>query len=122
MIPSPFLSSILLKHLFYAFNIDSLFFIPRALELTWPSFPLILLLQPPLVIHSFTYVRFLQLQSTILHADIFISPQIALIVLLPAKNNLLAAHVFKMGNFTYLSQFVVKTHCLFLPYLLSLLY
>lgn len=27
-----------------------------------------------------------------------------------------------MGNFTYLSQFVVKTHCLFLPYLFSLLY
>lgn len=54
------------------------------------------------MIHSFTDVWSLQLQSTILHADIFISPQMALIVLHPAKNNLLAAHVFKMGNFTYL--------------------
>lgn len=37
--------------------------------------------------------------NLLFHADIFISPQMALIVLHPAKNNLLAAHVFKMGNF-----------------------
>lgn len=60
--------------------------------------------------------------STIPHVNIFIPPQIALIILLPAKNNLLAAQVLKMGNFTYLSQAVVKTHCLFLPYSFTFLY
>lgn len=95
---------------------------PRAAVLIQPSFPLILFLQPSLVIHNFSYVWCLQLQRSILHVDIFISPQMALITLLHAKNNLLAAHVLKMGNLTYLLQIVVKTHCLFLLYSFSPLY
>lgn len=69
--------------------------------------------QPPLVIHNL-FLWFLQLQSTMHSADIFISPQIAHHIT-PAKNNFLAAHVLKMGNFTDLFRIIVKTHCLFLP-------
>lgn len=119
------LSSTLFKHFvnysYYAFHVFFLFFFPRASELIQLSFPLILLLQPHLVIHNFSDRWSFQLQSTVLHIHIFISPQIALIILLPTKNNLVAVYALKMGNFTYFSQIVVKTHWLFLPYSFSLL-
>lgn len=83
----------------YAFHIPCLFFVPRAPTLISSSS----LAQPSLVIHHFSFPWFPQLPSTILHVVIFISPQIALIILLPAKNNLLAVRILKMGNFTYLS-------------------
>lgn len=86
-----------------------------------PAFPLVLLLQPPLVSHSFSS-WYLQFQHSILHVDKFISPQMVLIISLPVKHNVLAVPVSKMGNFTYLLPIAMKTHYLLLPYSCSPLY